>query len=140
MISKKAKAAYDSKYRKKNKKLIRARKAAYFQKTYDPVKAAKERKKRMPQHVLYCRQPRYRAYKRGYDKARRAAKFGPFAEAQEVLLLLKAEIKRIMPDRFERYAQAGRHQWNPVNQQRYRRRNEQRTFSNFAQGFSLGNP
>ena len=85
MISKKEKAAYDREYRKKNLAWIKAKKADYFQRTYDPVKAAKERKKRMPEHVEYCRQPKYRAYKRKYDRKRRASKFGEFAEAYEAL-------------------------------------------------------
>lgn len=119
-MTKKQKAAYDRIYREKNRERIKKRHAEYFQRTYDPVKAAKERKKRMPRHVEYCRQPWYKAYKKEYDRKRRSKKFAAFAEAHEVLMLLKAEIKRQMPDRFERYAQAGRMQWNPINQARRR--------------------
>jgi cell fate (sporulation/competence/biofilm development) regulator YlbF (YheA/YmcA/DUF963 family) len=140
MISKEAKAAYDREYRRKNRKRLKAQKAAYFRATYDPVKAAKERKKRMPYHIAYCRQPWYRNYKREYDRRRRASQFGEFAEAYEALKALIKEINRQMPDRFERYAQSGRHQWNPINQQRYRRRNEFTPYSNDPEGFSLGNP
>lgn len=50
MIDKNAKAEYDRQYRKKNRARIKANKAAYFQRTYDPVKAAKERKKNMAAH------------------------------------------------------------------------------------------
>lgn len=128
MISKEEKAAYDRKYRAKNRERIRALKAAYFQRTYDPVKAAKERKKRMPQHIEYCRQPKYKAYKRKYDAERRSARFGAFAEAHKALLALVKEIRRQMPDRFERYAQAGRQQWNPINQQRRRCKREQQSY------------
>lgn len=120
MISKKAKAEYDRKYRKKNAAMLKAKKAAYFQKTYDPIKAAKERRKRMPKHIEYCRQPWYKDYKKAYDKKKRGEKFGAFVEAKKVLDLLRAEINRQMPDRFERYAQAGRMQWNPINQARRR--------------------
>lgn len=119
---KRRKALYDKEYRKQNFERIRARNAAYFQRTYDPVKAARERKKRMSNHVKYCRQPWYRAYKRDYDRRRRASEFGAFAEAYKVLLLLDREIRRQMPDRFERYAQSGRQQWNPINQERRRRK------------------
>jgi len=122
-MTKLRKARYDKQYRKKNRKRIRANQAAYFQRTYNPVKAAKERKKRMPYHLKYCRQPRYRAYKREYDKKRRARKFGAFADTYKVLLQLVKEVKKQMPDRFERYAQAGRQQWNPINQARRRRKN-----------------
>src|SRR5258708_23138469 len=69
-------------YREVNRERLRAEKAAYFQRTYDPVKAAVERRKIMPRHVEYCRQPEYVAWKRGYDRTYRAKKdFGPFWEA-----------------------------------------------------------
>ena len=121
-MTKAQKAAYDKKYRKRNMERIRANHAAYFRRTYDPVKAAIERKKRMPAHVLYCRQPWYRAYKRRYDAQRRAKKFGGFADAYKVLLALQREVRKQMPDRFERYQQSGRQQWNPINQQRRSRK------------------
>lgn len=44
------KSEYDKEYRAKNLELIKAKKAKHFQKTYDPVKAAIERKKRMGKH------------------------------------------------------------------------------------------
>ena len=112
---KKAKAEYDREYRKKNRAMLKAKRAAYFQRTYDPIKAAKERKKRMAQHVEYCRQPQYRAWKREYDKKRRASKHGHFAQAQIALVELIKEIHRQMPDRETRYAQSQRHGWNPIN-------------------------
>ena len=116
MTGKAKKAAYDRRYRKKNLARKKAQAAAYFQRTYDPVKAAMERKKKRPQHVEYCRQPKYRAYKRRYDKQRRASVYGAFADAYEMLKELQKEIRIQMPDRFERYAQSRRHQWNPINQ------------------------
>jgi hypothetical protein len=121
-MTKARKAAYDKRYRKLNKARLKAKKAAYFRRTYDPVKAAEIRKKRMPYHVAYCRQPWYRAWKRDYDRRRRAEKFGSFAEAYKMLRQLVKEVKKQMPDRFERYAQAGRQQWNPINQARRRRK------------------
>jgi hypothetical protein len=102
---------------------LRIKKAAYFQKTYDPVKAAIERKKRMPRHVEYCRSPEYRAKKREYDRARKLSRFGEFSEAFEALEQLQKEIRKQMPDRFERYAQSNRKQWNPLVQQRRRNGN-----------------
>jgi hypothetical protein len=127
VISKEAKAAYDREYRKKNRERLRVEKAAYFQRTYDPVKAAKERKKNMHRHVEYCRQPEYRVWKKGYDRQRKLSGFGGFAEAFELLEALRKEIKRQEPNRFELYKQTGRKQWNPIIQQRRRRKNaEQR--------------
>lgn len=122
-LDKKAKAEYDRKYRKKNRTRIKAEKAAYFQRTYDPIKAAKERKKKMPAHLEYCRQPWYKAWKKKYDQKRRDAKFGDFKDTHAVLLALVNEIYKQMPDRFERYAQAQRYGWNPLNQQRRKRGN-----------------
>jgi hypothetical protein len=129
LTKKQRKAAYDKEYRKLNRARIKANHATYFQRTYDPAKAARERKKRMPEHVKYCRQSWYRAYKREYDKRRRAARFGGFADAYKVLLQLVKEVKKQMPDRFERYAQTGRQQWNPTNQERRRRKNYERNES-----------
>ncbi|MDE2104458.1 MAG: hypothetical protein KGL39_44900 [Patescibacteria group bacterium] len=68
LVEKKAiKADYDKEYRRRNAKILKKKKAAYFARTYDPVHAAIERKKRMPSHVEYCRQPAYKAKKRLYD-------------------------------------------------------------------------
>lgn len=98
------KRLYDMAYRKKNREMLKEKKAAYFRRTYDPVKAAVERKKRMPLHVAYCRQPRYRAYKQAYDQKRRDSRYGPFAEAARLAINLNREIKSRMT-RHEIYAQ-----------------------------------
>jgi hypothetical protein len=126
-MTKAQKAAYDRQYRKKNRLRLKAEKAAYFQRTYDPFKAAIERKKKMPKHVEYCRRPQYRAYKHDYDINRRASLYGPFVEAYKLLKELMREIKRQEPDRFERYRQAGRMAWNPEVQKRRRENAKQKT-------------
>jgi len=87
------KRLYDIEYRAKNLEEILARKKEYHKRTYDPAKAAEVRKKRMPQHVEYCRQPKYKAWKREYDRKYRAAEFGEFAEAYMLTLDLNREIK-----------------------------------------------
>ena len=135
-MTKQEKAAYDQEYRKNNYERIKARNAAYFQRTYDPVQAAIERKKRIPQHVEYCRQPAYRAWKKDYDEQRRASRYGDFGEAWQILKLLKAEIKRQEPDRFERYRQAKRHAWNPEVQRR-RREDAKRKVEQFIRAIGL---
>ena len=98
------KRLYDMAYRAKNRALLKAKKRAYFQRTYDPVRAAKERKKRMHLHVEYCRQPRYKAWKREYDRKYRASEYGPFADAYMLAINLNREIKTRMT-RHEIYAQ-----------------------------------
>jgi hypothetical protein len=87
------KRLYDQAYRAKNLERLKAEKRAYFQRTYDPVKAARQRKKRMHLHIEYCRQPRYKAWKREYDKNYRAKEYGPFADAYMLAIDLNREIK-----------------------------------------------
>lgn len=100
------KRAYDEQYRQQNRDMLKAKKREYFQRTYDPKKAAKHRKARMPYHVEYCRQPEYRAKKQDYDRHRRAAEYGPFADAYVVLSQLNAEIATRM-SRYEIYVANG---------------------------------
>lgn len=89
-----AKRLYDIEYRAKNLERILVRKKEYHKRTYDPVKAAEQRKKTMPRHVEYCRRPEYKRWKKTYDKNYRAKRdFGPFAEAAMVLQDLNFEIK-----------------------------------------------
>lgn len=91
------KAIYDKEYRETNLATIKAKKAAWFKRNYDPVAAAVERKKHMPRHVEYCRRPEYRAKKTIYDKHYRAEKyFGPFAEVAMLTTDLNREIKQRM--------------------------------------------
>lgn len=88
------KSAYDREYRRKNHAQRKVQKAEYHRRTYDPVKAAVERKKRMPRHIEYCRRPEYKRWKKTYDRKYRAKKlFGPFAEASMLLTDLRYEIK-----------------------------------------------
>jgi hypothetical protein len=87
------KRLYDMAYRTKNRQMLKAKKRAYFERTYDPRKAAVERKKRMHLHVAYCRQPRYKAWKRQYDQQYRAMEYGPFADAYLLAVNLNREIK-----------------------------------------------
>lgn len=92
-----AKSAYDRIYRKKNRREIKRKKREHFQRTYDPIKAAIERKKNMARHVEYCRRPEYRKKKHGYDigyNARR--RYGPFAEVAIVLRKVEAEVEKRM--------------------------------------------
>lgn len=87
------KRLYDMAYRTKNRQALKAKKRAYFERTYDPRKAAVARAKRMHLHVAYCRQPRYRAWKRRYDQQYRAREYGPFADAYLLAVNLNREIK-----------------------------------------------
>lgn len=101
------KAAYDAEYRARNAARIKADKAEYFRRTYDPEKAAIERQARMPRHVEYCRRPEYRKWKREYDMRFRDTKnYGAFAESARLLRDLEAECLSRM-SRYEIYQANG---------------------------------
>ena len=90
---KEAKRLYDARRRVERAAEISAQRAVYFQRTYDPIKARERRRANMGQHVEYCRQPEYRAYKKDYDRQLRAAEYGEYAEAYLLLLDLEREIR-----------------------------------------------
>jgi hypothetical protein len=87
------KKLYDQEYRAKNLETIKAKKRDYNARTYDPEKARIERKAKMPRHIEYCRRPEYKRWKSEYDRKRRDAAFGPFAEAARLCIDLNREIK-----------------------------------------------
>ena len=89
---KEAKRLYDIQYRAERAEEIKAAKAARHKRTYDPEKAAVERRLKMPRHVEYCRRPEYREWKAGYDREYRAKReYGPFWESFMLLQDVKAE-------------------------------------------------
>ena len=88
------KREYDKRYRASNLATIKAKKAAYFKRTYDPAKARVERERTMARHVEYCRRPEYKAWKSDYDRRRRDSDYGPFAEAARLAIDLNREIKQ----------------------------------------------
>lgn len=94
---KKRKRDYDILYRAKNLEAIRRKKAEHYQRTVDRDKEREVRKKRMPLHVEYCRQPKYKAYKRDYDMQFRAKKlYGEFADVALILRDVEVEIDKRM--------------------------------------------
>lgn len=89
------KAEYDKIYRSKNIETIKKKKADYFQKSYDPVKARVYRKKIVARHNEYCRRPEYKKWKAQYDKKYLAKKhYGPFWEVSILCLKLEKEVDR----------------------------------------------
>ena len=118
------KRLYDMEYRRKNQAKLRAIKKEYFQKSYDPQKAAIERKKKMPKHIEYCRQPEYKEYKKDYDKKYRAKNdYGEYWEAYLLLQNIEKEIDS-RADWNERAIEKG-----TLNKRQQRRREYARTFS-----------
>lgn len=70
-----------------------AKKRAAYRRDFDPAKHAAYRKKRMPKHVEYCRQPAYRVKKSAYDEVRRdRLTYGEFAEAAKLLRSVETEV------------------------------------------------
>lgn len=107
-LKKAIKRYYDILYRKKNRARLKREKAEYFQRTYDPVKAAKERKKKMPKHVEYCRQPWYRKYKQGYDQKYLSQKrYGLFWESAILIRKIQKIVCQRVPDIYERMKMRG---------------------------------
>lgn len=97
---KEEKRLYDIDYRERNKQLLKDKKADYFKRTYDPVKAAIDRKKTMDRHIQYCRRPEYKQYKKHYDRWRRANQlYGEFWESFLALQDVESEVF----DRASRY-------------------------------------
>ncbi len=104
---KERKRLYDIEYRRENRARLKAQKAAHYQRTRNPEKERIARKAKMAQHVEYCRQPAYKAWKRDYDRRYRARKkFGPFWESHLLLLDLKDEIDA-RATRYEVYMENG---------------------------------
>lgn len=110
---KQEKSEYDRLYREIDKQTKKIKRAEYFQKTYDPAKAAIKRKERMPKHVEYCRRPEYREYKKGYDENYRAKKnYGSFWESAIIL----KHIENIVDNRL------GKNDNNLINKSQKRKR------------------
>ena len=112
---KEAKRIYDIQYRQKNLDALKKKKAERF-KVYYKANAEKfkaERKRRMSAHVEYCRDPKYKEYKREYDKKKEEKKYADFAEAWRLLQQLEKEIldrassyeRRVMNGYYTRAAQ-----------------------------------
>lgn len=121
---KEEKRLYDIHYRETNPTL-KARKAAYYQKTRDPEKEREKRKSRMHLHVKYCQQPAYREWKKKYDRKYRCQQeFGEFWESASILLDVENEIDSRM-SKYEIYQTNG-----TLNKHQQRRREYERLISN----------
>jgi hypothetical protein len=119
------KAAYDAIYRATNSAKLKLTRAAYFQRTYDPERARRERAPKMAAHVAYCRKyyadPKRKAEKVAYDLDRRAAAYGDYADAYKLLLKLQDEVRRRLPNKYERLKLRGYYDRTRPNAQQRRR-------------------
>jgi hypothetical protein len=130
---KEEKRLYDIEYRAKNAERKKETNHAWYKRTYDPVKAALERKKKMRWHVDYCRRPEYKKWKREYDKKYRAKKM--FADMWEPFLVL-VELKKVIADQASRYEIYRENQ--TLNKTQERKRDYERLNSNKPERGSLG--
>ncbi len=130
------KRLYDIEYRAKNREMLKAKHHAYHVRTYDPAKAAVERKKQMPRHIEYCRRPEYKRWKKGYDRKYRAKKvYGAFDEA----FLLTMDITNEIKERTTRHEV--KYQNGATNKtQRRRRQGQQEERSRNATGRRTSDP
>lgn len=93
-----AKRLYDMEYRRKNRDLLKAKKAAYHKRVYDPTEAAIKRRARRKEHAEYCRRPEYKVWKRSYDRRYRAKKqYGEFWESYLLFQDIETEVLLRMP-------------------------------------------
>lgn len=92
------KAEYDKIYRDKNQDRIKKAKKEYFKKVYveNPDKFKEERIRKYPAHKEYIKSPKYRKWKKQYDKRYLSKKnFGEFWESALIL----NDIESIIPNR-----------------------------------------
>jgi len=132
---KQEKAEYDKKYRAERYEEIQKKKREYFQRTYDPEKARVERKRRMPKHVEYCRQPEYRKKKKVYDrKYRNVKKYGEeLGECMVLALKIRDECLNQMSDYEIRLSKG------TINKLQQRKREYERLNSDKPKNSPMGN-
>lgn len=128
------KRAYDMEYRARNLDTIKAKKAAYYQRTHDPIREAEIRKERMPRHIEYCRRPEYREWKKTYDRQYRAVKhYGDYAECFLLVMDIREECLSRMSDYEIRLSNG------TLNKSTQRKRDNERSYSNSPEIGPLGN-
>lgn len=131
---KEEKRLYDIQYRARDVEERKRRKAEYYRRTKDRVKEAETRKRRMPQHVEYCRRPEYRQWKKSYDRQYRAHKhYGDFADCFLLVMEIRDECLSRMTD-YEIRLEKG-----TLNKSLQRKRDYERTLRNSPEVGPLGN-
>lgn len=128
------KAAYDARRRIELRDGLKAKKAAYRKRTYDPVQAAAARRLKMPKHLEYCRRPEYRRWKRDYDRKYRAEKdYGELAECFLLVMDIRQECLSQLSDYEIRQSKG------TLNKRQRRKRDYERTLRQEPEVGSLGN-
>ncbi len=125
---------YDMEYRRKNLEMLKRKKAEHYLKTRDPEKEAAYRKTRMHLHVEYCRQPKYKAWKKKYDAQYRAKKlYGEFWESFLLIMGIEAEVTKRMSN-YEIRLENG-----TINKAQQRRRDYERINRQQSENCFMGN-
>lgn len=123
---KRKKSEYDRLRREELAEELRVKRKEYHRRTYNPAKAAEKRKDRMGWHVEYCRRyyadPDRKQAKVKYDFRQRNKELDEeWQEAFAVLLELEREVRRLIPNRYERMKARGYYD-NPLRQAQARKR------------------
>lgn len=96
-----AKAEYDREYRTRNADKRKRNHADWYRRNHDREKERAYRQANVERHNEYCRRPEYVKSKADYDKRKRYAAYGEYADAVMVLDELMKEI-RARADKYER--------------------------------------
>ena len=137
------KAVYDANYRRINRDKLRAKKAEWFQRNYDPAKAREDRaqrKRENPEQEAKRRRHMasegYKRHKKSYDRRYRAhKKYGPeWGDCMVLALDIRDECLTQLSDADIR-SQAG-----TSNKMKKRRRDYERLNSNKPEIGALGHP
>lgn len=108
LSDKEKKRLYDIEYRRNNKEIIKAKKRAYNSSPAGRAMQKRHRIKFKEYHNNYCMQPEYRKNKKEYDKKYRAQKkYGEFWECALLIDEIDSEVKKLVPDTYERYKLRG---------------------------------
>lgn len=104
-LDKKAlKREYDKAYREKNRELIKVKKAEYYAKNVDRAKEKSYRQANKEKRAEYLKTPRYREWKKRYDKKRRAKLYyGDFYESFYLVLDLEKKLDSVMSNYERKY-------------------------------------
>jgi len=129
-----AKAMYDVGYRARNPEKLKKAKREWFQRNYDPVKAAIARKPRAAWHAEYIRRPEQVAKKKIYDRKKCAKRdYGELWETQVLILEIDEEILKTTTKHQIRLDNG------LANKKQTRRREYERLNSNKSERCPLGN-
>jgi len=99
---KEAKRLYDIEYRRKNKELLKIKKAAHYREKVEYYRKKEKERRSKPENIKahneYCRMPEYVKSKRLYDVVYRSMKeYGEFWESAVLVNQIEKEVRNMVP-------------------------------------------